>query len=204
MITYGLIAIISIVSFIAFSNRTLFHKYLFSPYLINEKKQWYRFFTHAFLHADYMHLIFNMVTLFFFGTYVEAVFIATMGNSGIVVYIVFFFASALCATIPSYYKHKENYLYNAVGASGAVSAVLFASILFSPLSKIYLFLIPIGIPAIIFGLLFLFFSAYMAKKNTDHVAHDTHMWGAIFGFIFPLAINYNFIFSFFHQLINAL
>ena len=203
MLTIIIIAVISLVSVIAFSNRTLFHKWLFSPYLINEKHQWHRFFTHMFLHADFMHLLFNMFTLFFFGRFVEAVFLRDFGEKGILLYILFFLVSGFCAGVPAYYKHKENFTYSAVGASGAVSAVLFASILFDPLSKIYIFLIPIGIPAFIFGPVFLYFSARMSKKGTDNVAHDTHFWGSVFGFLFPLALNYKYIIVFFEKITNA-
>lgn len=204
MVTYALIGVISLVSFIAFSNRTLFHKWLFNPYLVHEKNQWYRFFTHAFLHADTTHLIFNMLTLFFFGVVVENQLEYSFPGKGIFLYLLLFFLSALCSSIPTYYKQKENIMYNAVGASGAVSAILFASILFNPLMKIYIFFIPIGIPAFIFGPLFLFFSARMAKKGTDNIAHDAHFWGSVFGFIFPLALNYRFIIQFFEQIVYAI
>lgn len=204
MITLVLIAVISIISVIAMSNRNLYHQWLFNPWLIHEKKQWYRFVTHAFLHADYAHLIFNMLTLYFFGTLVEEVFAYTLGAKGPFIYIFFFLISAICASVPAYYKHKSNHYYSAVGASGAVSAILYASILFSPLSKIYLFFIPIGIPAVLFGVFYLIFSARMAKKGNDNIAHDTHFWGAIFGFIFPLAFNYKFILSFIYQILDAL
>ncbi|PKP17240.1 MAG: rhomboid family intramembrane serine protease [Bacteroidetes bacterium HGW-Bacteroidetes-21] len=200
MITFVLIGIISVVSFVAFSNRTIFHKGLFNPYLIREKNQWYRFFTHAFLHADFTHLIFNMLTLFFFGGMVEYNFNRYFGDKGDLLYIVFFFTAALCSSIPAYYKQRDNIMYNAVGASGAVSAILFAGILFDPLMKIYIFFIPIGIPAVIFGVLYLILSARMAKRATDNVAHDTHFWGSVYGFIFPLAINYQLIFVFIDQI----
>lgn len=203
MLTLIIIGAISVVSVIAFSNRTLFHRWLFSPYLINEKKQWFRFFTHIFLHSSFTHLIFNMLTLYFFGAYVEAVFMRDFPGKGEIFYILFFLVSGFCASIPAYYKHKENFSYSAVGASGAVSAVLFASILFDPLAKIYIFFIPIGIPAFIFGAFFLYFSARMAKKGMDNVAHDTHFWGSVFGFAFPLALHYQYIFDFINKISHA-
>jgi len=202
MLTLIIIAAISIVSFIAFSDRTLFNRLLFCPFLINEKKQWFRFFSHVFLHSGWTHLMFNMFTLYFFGGYVEEVFKRDFPGKGEMLYIVFFLIAGFCASVPAYYKHKNNYMYNAVGASGAVSAILFASILFDPLAKIYIFFIPIGIPAFIFGIFYLYFSARMAKRGTDNVAHDTHFWGSVFGFIFPLALNYEYIFVFFERIMD--
>lgn len=203
MLTIIIIAAVCLVSIPAFSNRTLFSKLMFSPYLVHEKGQWYRLFSHLFVHAGYAHLAFNMLTLYFFGDLVEYVFARDFPGKGQVIYVLFFLVAGFCASIPAYYKHKENYLYNAVGASGAVSAVLFASILFNPLAKIYIFFIPIGIPAFIFGILYLIFSARMAKAGTDNIAHDTHFWGSVFGFVFPLALNYKYIFVFFGQILNA-
>jgi len=203
MLTLIIIGVISLVSVMAFSNRTLFHRWLFSPYLISEKKQWFRFFTHLFLHAGYPHLIFNMLTLYFFGDVVEYVFARDFPGRGELMFVLFFFVSGFCASVPAYYKHRGNIYYSAVGASGAVSAILFASILFNPLAKIYIFFIPIGIPAFIFGILFLIFSARMARQGTDNVAHDTHFWGSVFGFVFPLAFHHEYIFIFFQQITHA-
>jgi membrane associated rhomboid family serine protease len=94
----------------------------------------------------------------------------------------------MLSVLPSFGKYKNDPGYNAVGASGAVSAVVFASILFVPLGKIYLFFIPIGIPAFIFGGLYLIYSAYMAKRGGDNIGHDAHFWGALFGFVYTIAI----------------
>jgi membrane associated rhomboid family serine protease len=108
------------------------------------------------------------------------------------------------SVVPAYGKNKENIHYNAVGASGAVSAIVFTSILFQPLSKIYFFFIPIGIPAIIFGILYLWYSWYMSKKNIDNIGHDAHFWGAIFGIVFTIAIKPSIILYFFNQITSIL
>jgi len=129
-----------------------------------------------------------MMVLYSFGRVVETYYGIYFGNKAILYYLLLYIGSTAISTLPSYGKHKDDYTYTAVGASGAVSAVVFASIIFDPLSKIYIFLIPIGIPAIIFGGLYLAYSWYMGKKNIDNVGHDVHFWGAIFGFVFTIIL----------------
>jgi len=200
--TYIIIAITCIISFIALQNRAIFDKYLFNSYQTYNGKQLYRIISHAFLHADYNHLLFNMLTLFFFGDYVESVFKMYFGKPGISYYMLLYFLAIVFSTIPSIIKHRNNQFYNAVGASGAVSAVLFSYILLDPFGKIYIFFIPIGIPAFIFGPAYLIYSAYMAKKGIDNIGHDAHLWGAVFGFIFPLILDYKLLFHFINQIFN--
>jgi len=193
MVTYILIATISLVSFASFNRKDYFNNLLFNPAIIKEKGQWYRFLTHAFVHANWEHLIFNMLTLFFFGVFVENTFTLLFDGKGIFIYLIEFLLACIVSSIPSYLKHKENYSYSAVGASGAVSAILFTSILFNPLNKIYIFFIPIGIPAFIFGILYLAYSAYMSKRNIDNIGHDAHFWGAVFGIVFPLVLKFELL-----------
>jgi len=188
MVTYILIAAIALISFTAFNRKELFYKLMFNPYRINHSQQWYRFISHAFIHANWEHLIFNMLTLFFFGVFVERAFSYYFGSKAVSIYLLEFFLASIVSSIPSYLKYKENPNYNAIGASGAVSAILFTSILFNPLNKIYIFFIPIGIPAFIFGIIYLAYSAYMSKRNIDNIGHDAHFWGAVFGLVFPLAL----------------
>ena len=196
MITYILIGSIAIISFLAFNNRELFYKLLFSPTEISQKGQWYRFFSHALIHANWEHLIFNMLTFFFFGVFVEQSFEYIFGNKGLILYLSEFLLAGIVSSIPSFIKHRNNYSYSAVGASGAVSAILFTSILLNPLNKIYFFFIPIGIPAFIFGILYLIYSAYMSKKKIDNIGHDAHFWGAVFGIIYPLAFKLDLLYNF--------
>ena len=131
-----------------------------------------------FAHDGIYHIIFNMLTLYFFGMYV----LALVGEARF--FLVYFIGGLVGNVLFLLINHTGS----AVGASGAVSAVVFASILFNPLSKIYLFMIPFGIPAIIFGALYLGYSWYMAKKNVDNIGHDAHFWGAVFGFAFTIAL----------------
>lgn len=186
--TWAIIIITAIFSIMAFQNNGLMYKYQFNPYQAYHRKQYYRFLTHAFLHVDWTHLLFNMITLFFFGRYVEQAYISDFGNSGIFFYVILYFFAIVISSLPSFIKHRNDHTYNSIGASGAVSAVLFTYILFEPFGKIYIFFIPIGIPAIIFGVLYLIYSAYMARKNMDNIGHDAHFWGAVFGFVFPMFV----------------
>jgi len=183
-----IIAVTVIVSIFAFSNRQLFRRLVFSPYDIKHFKNSYRFVSYALIHADWVHLLVNMMVLYSFGRVVEAYYGFYFGNKAILYYILLYIGGIALSTLPSYGKYKDDYSYSAVGASGAVSAVVFASIIFDPLSKIYIFLIPIGIPAIIFAVLYLAYSWYMGKKNIDNVGHDAHFWGAVFGFIFTILL----------------
>ncbi len=187
-ITVIIILITVIVSLLAFNNTELFRKMVFNAYDIRHYKNSYRFLSYALIHADWIHLLINMMVLFSFGRIVEEYYGMYFGDKGIFYYILLYIGGIALSTLPSYGKHKDDKSYTAVGASGAVSAVVFASILFDPLSKIYIFLLPIGIPAILFGVLYLVYSAYMGKKNVDNIGHDAHFWGAVFGFCFTIAL----------------
>jgi membrane associated rhomboid family serine protease len=187
-VTIVIILITVVVSVLAFSNRDLFRRLVFNAYDIKHFKNTYRFLSYALIHADWIHLLVNMMVLYSFGRIVEQYYGYYFGLKGILYYILLYIGGTALSTLPSYGKHKDDYSYTAVGASGAVSAVVFASIVFDPLNKIYIFLIPIGIPAIIFGILYLAYSWYMGKKNIDNIGHDAHFWGAVFGFVFTILL----------------
>lgn len=193
-ITFIIIAITALVSILAFNQRELMYRYQFNAYSIKHNKQWYRFFTYAFLHADWAHLIFNMLTLYFFGNYVQGWYEYYFGETGIIYFSLLYVGGIFFSTTYSYEKNKDNYMYNAVGASGAVSSILFSHILFSPLNTIYVYFLPV--PAIVFGVFYLLFSAYMSKKGGDNIGHDVHFWGAIFGFVFPILLKPSLILEF--------
>jgi membrane associated rhomboid family serine protease len=187
-VTIVIILITVVVSVLAFSNRDLFRRLVFNAYDIKHFKNTYRFLSYALIHADWIHLLVNMMVLYSFGRIVEQYYGYYFGLKGILYYLMLYIGGIALSTLPSYGKHKDDYSYTAVGASGAVSAVVFASIVFDPLNKIYIFLIPIGIPAIIFGVLYLVYSWYMGKKNIDNIGHDAHFWGAVFGFVFTILL----------------
>jgi len=192
-----------IVSLLAFNNRELFRRLAFNAYDIKHFKNNYRFFSYALIHADWIHLFVNMMVLYSFGRTVEQYYEMLFGVKGIFYFILLYVGGVALSTLPSYGKHKDDYSYTAVGASGAVSAVVFSFIIFDPLNKLMIFPIPIGIPAIIFGILYLVYSAYMGKKNIDNVGHDAHFWGAIFGFVFTIALKPSLVVHMFSTLLNA-
>lgn len=200
MLTLIIIAITCIVSILCFQNQDLFMKLRFSPYMVKSKNQTYRFFTHAFVHADWGHLLINMFVLLSFGKIVEAYFGIVFEGKATVYFILLYLGGILFSSLPAYSKHQHDHNYSAVGASGAVSAVLFSSILFDPLSGIRIMFIPIDIPAFVFGILYLTYEAYSAKKATDGIGHDAHFWGAIYGVTITLILNYGIGIRFIEQI----
>jgi membrane associated rhomboid family serine protease len=176
--TFILIAITCIVSFMGFSNPNLIEKFKFNAYKINREKQYYRFISHGFIHADMTHLLFNMISLYFFGKYAEMVFAPS------IVYVLFYLLALVFASAPDYIRHKNNPYYNSLGASGAVSAVIFSMVLFEPWAIIYVYFIPLYF--ILYAILYLFYTVYMSKRNSDNIGHTAHLAGAIFGIIATL------------------
>ncbi|NOZ45416.1 MAG: rhomboid family intramembrane serine protease [Chlorobi bacterium] len=187
--TLFIIILTSFVSITAFSRKEIFNKFQLNPYQIYHKKQYFRVISHGFLHADWLHLIINMIVLYSFGTAVENYF-QYYFSYPLFYFIIFYLLAIIISSLVSVFKHKNNYYYNAVGASGAVSAIVFASIFFNPWQKVYFYGI-IGLPGIILGVLYLLYSYYMGKKSKDNINHDAHFIGAIFGFIFPMLLDHN-------------
>lgn len=201
-VTIIIIAVTVIVSLLAFNNHEVFRRLAFNAYDIKHFKNSYRFLSYALIHADWIHLFINMMVLYSFGRIVEQYYEMLFGLKGILYFILLYVGGTALSTLPSYGKHKDDYSYTAVGASGAVSAVVFTFILFDPLGKLTIFPIPIGIPAIVFGILYLIYSAYMGKKNIDNVGHDAHFWGAIFGLVFTIILKPELIVRLFSILSN--
>ena len=185
-ITFAIILITCIVSIISFNNSNVKKELILSPYkVLNEKKVWL-LITHAFIHADYLHLFFNMYVLYMFGPYLELYF-EYNASLGFISYILFYILSAIFATIPALYKNGNNPNYLSLGASGAVSAVVFAYIVLNPLRELGIILLPgIWIPGFIFGILYLVAENYMSKKKYSNIAHDAHISGSLFGVFFIL------------------
>lgn len=192
------------ISALAFRDHSLFDKLKFNAYAIKHHNQWYRAFTYGFIHADIPHLAINMFVLYSFGEVVLKLFNHFFEGKEIFYFLILYIGGLGFSTLFDMRKYKESPSYNAVGASGAVSAVVFASILFFPLGKISFIFIPFGdgIPSFIFGGLYLIFSAYMSKKNIDNVGHSAHFWGAIYGFILPIAIKPTLFLLFIDQISN--
>jgi len=200
MITYIIIGITVIVSYSAFNNGKIFDALKFNAYDIVHRKKHGKILSHALVHADWMHLVFNMLTLYIFGPIVEEFFYSLWGAKGLYYYILMYVSAAGVSSVYSLYVHKDNWAYNAIGASGAVSAILFASILFMPVGQIRDALFPVPIYSFIYGAIFLFGSYRMSKMNIDNIGHDAHFWGAVYGFVFPLFFKPDLIFSFFKQI----
>ena len=188
MITITQILLIATVgvSFIALTQREYMAKLEYNPYLVHHRGQWYRMLTHALIHADFYHLAVNMWVLYMFGSGVEGRFQSMFGGVGKIYFLGLYILGVLFATLPAYRKHKDNFSYNAVGASGAVSAVVFAGIFMNPTAPLGLLFIPIRLPAVVFGVLYLAYEVYMDRRAgpNDRIAHDAHYYGAIFGVVF--------------------
>jgi len=189
-----------IISIYAFSNQNTFERLCFMPEKVWYYKDWIRILSSGFLHANWNHLLFNMLTLYFFGQGVENYFMMLYGNAGHIVFVIFYFAAIVVANLPDLYVEKDNHNYRAVGASGAVSAILFAYILFNPTAVLLIqFFIPC--PAALFGIGYLAYSFYMAKRGMDNIGHLAHFGGAIFGFVFPLLYQLSLFIDFINQII---
>ena len=187
MITLIIIAVTAIVSILCFTGTLDVNALMFNATKVWHRKQWYRMLSYGLVHAGWGHLIFNMLTLFFFGPVVEEYFVILFGPGyGEVLFVVFYVSAIAVSTIGDLVKYKDNWNYNAVGASGAISAVLFAAILFEPKMGICFYFIPIPIPGYIFAPLYLLYCWYMAKRNMDNIGHTAHFWGAVYGLVFPL------------------
>jgi membrane associated rhomboid family serine protease len=202
-ITLIIVIATAIVSYLGFTRQELVYKYILNPYQVVHHKQYYRIISHGFLHADWMHLGFNMLALYSFGITLEhggyfqkpdgvIEYIpgfddpSVFGKNGPLYFVLLYFLGMIFSSIYSIAKHKDNHGYNSLGASGAVSAVVFASILLHPNGEIGFFFIPM--PSILFGIIYLVLSAYMSRKGHDNIGHDAHFWGSVFGFVFPIVM----------------
>jgi membrane associated rhomboid family serine protease len=182
-LTLILVILTAIISIQAFSNEDMQRKLLFHPLSIAEFGQWYRFFSHGLVHAGWDHLLINMFVLYQFGQIVEGAFLSIFGIlTGKIVFIIFYFLAIAIASVPSYFKHRNNSWYAALGASGATSALVFCYIFFEPWGW---FLFP-PLPAILFGVVYLWYSSYMGKRGYDNIGHDAHFYGAVFGIGFMI------------------
>ena len=201
-VTLILIALNVIVSLIGFYNPSFVNKFILWPYYMKRNNEYYRMITSGFLHLDFVHLIFNMFTLFFFGRNIEIIF-NQAGLGGNIAYLFLYFSALIISDISSTVKYRDNVNYRALGASGAVSAVIFAAILFNPWSSIYLFG-AIAISATLYAILFIVYCIYMGKKGQDNVNHDAHLWGAVYGLAYAIILTAIFNPSLFEIILEQL
>ena len=201
MITILIILATAAVSIACFYKQEMLRKFIFNAYATWHSKQWWRMLSYGVVHGGWGHLIFNMLTLYFFGTVVEQYFAGIWGTGGgALLYLVFYVTALAASTILDLVKHKDDWNYNALGASGAVSAVLFASILFEPTMGIYIYLIPIPVPGWLFAPLYLLYCWWMAKRGQDNIGHTAHFTGAVYGLLFPLLLKPQIFLHFLNQL----
>jgi membrane associated rhomboid family serine protease len=180
-------------SLLAFSNENLYGKLMLHPYSVYRKKNVFTLLTSGFIHKDWMHLFFNMLSYYFFAFVLEA-------RIGHWQFGVLYIASLILSDLPSVVKHKDSYWYHSLGASGAVSAVIFSYILYDPMTKMMIIPIPFEIPAIIFGVLYLVYCHYASKHARDNVNHDAHFFGALCGVFITAILHPDVLPQFIHQL----
>ena len=200
-ITIMLVVIISMTSILGFNNREVIRQFQFNAFQVYHKRQYYRMVTHALVHANWEHLLVNMIVLWSFGSVVEHYFEINFGGNSPWYYLTLFVGSIVLSSVWSLIKQRNNFYYNAIGASGAVSAILFAEIFFNPWEPIYFFGV-LPIPGIIFGILYLYYSFYMSRRKLDNIGHDAHFLGAVIGFCAPILMRPTLFWDFINLLFN--
>jgi membrane associated rhomboid family serine protease len=180
-ITFTLLVITVALSLFGFANSKVINDFIFYPPAINKDNEWWRFITNGFIHADLGHLAFNMFSFYMFGDFVEKYFIVLFNEKGKALYLAMYLTALIVCLIPTYIMQRKNKQYRSLGASGAVSAVVFAGVFLDPTIKIGLFIIPPIIPGFIFGPLYLLMTIYMSKRGGDNINHSAHFWGSVWG-----------------------
>ena len=203
-VTLVLIVVTTIISFIGFYNDRLFEAFIFYPPAITDDKQYYRFFTCGFIHANFMHFLFNMYALNTFGDYVESEFADVFGKYGAFLYGLMYISSLYFCLLPTYAKHKHNAQYSSLGASGAVSAVVFCFIFLEPVRKLGIIFLPFMLPGFLFGFLYLVISSLLDRSQVGRINHSAHIWGSLYGISFLVVFGsflsrYNLFNSFIRQ-----
>jgi membrane associated rhomboid family serine protease len=200
--TLLIIIITCLVSIAGFYNHAVIDKLIFWPVAVKQSKQYYRFITCGFIHADFMHLLFNLFTLFFFGRNIEFYYEENHLH-GQAAYIGLYVSALVVSLIPTFLKTQNSSQYRSLGASGAVSAVVTASILFDPWTPIYIYG-AIKISALLYAVLYIAYCVYAGKKSGDNINHDAHLWGSIYGFVFSALLIYAFQPNLFYRLLEML
>lgn len=196
-ITLIIIAITAVVSFMALKNDRLMNDLILWPPAITREREYHRLVTYGLVHADFGHLFFNMLTLFFFGRMMEGFFSDHLGVFG---FALFYIGGLVVSILPTYIKNRSNPNYRSLGASGAVSAVLFSFVLLSPWNRILVFVIPM--PAIVYAVLYTGYSIYMDRRGQGNINHSAHLWGAAYGVIFTLLMDQRVLPYFIGQLMH--
>jgi membrane associated rhomboid family serine protease len=182
----------------AFNDKIFFHSLAFSPFEVKHHGKWHKVISHAFIHADMPHLIFNMFVLWQFGEAMEIKMADHFGAIGKLYFVLLYLGGILFSTILSFSRHQDNSSYISVGASGAVSAIIFAGIIMMPSMKLAPFLFPFAIPGFIFGFIYITAEIIMDKIGKTNIAHDAHLFGAIFGMVFISVLDIEILKDFTH------
>ena len=198
MITTIIIIVTCLISYKGFHDSRFQERWMFNAYKILERKQPDRFITSGFVHKDWMHLGFNMFTLYFLGGSVESFFVNFM-NNGEILYIGMYLLAIAVSSIPSFIRHREHEFYYSLGASGGVSALVFCFIILAPLVPLCLFGI-LCLPGFLLGALYIIYTIHMSRRGNDNINHDAHLYGALFGLIFILIVRPESLMEFFSQL----
>ena len=197
-ITIAIIAITSGISLLIMGKRQALYKLTMNPAMILKRGEYYRLITSGFIHLDLWHLIFNMFSLYWFGTMLEYIFQREFGTMGTAYFIVLYLLGIIISDVPTLFKQQNNYSYHSLGASGAVSAVIFGCIIFEPLYDIYIYLI--RVPGFIYGAIYLIYSYQSARKSRDGINHDAHLFGALFGLAFCIILKPQVVSTFIEKL----
>lgn len=197
--TYGLMAVIGLVTYVAWERPELHRKLMLNPHDTIRGRQYYRLLTSGFVHNNAMHLFLNLFTLYFFGQAIESIFSGTFGQSGVGMYLLLFLTAIIVANVPTTLKYKDNPHYNSLGASGGVSALVLAFILFDPVQDLCLYAV-LCLPGYILGALFIAYSIIMSKRDIDNINHDAHLFGALYGVIFILLLKPDTLSTFIEKL----
>lgn len=169
-----------VTSLYAFSNAEVYGKFMLHPYSVSRGRRLYSVITSGMIHKDWGHLLVNMLSFYFFAFTLERTFVS-LSSWGHVQFGVLYVVSIVLSDVSSILKHKEDFWYNSLGASGAVCAVVFSYILFYPMNKMIIFPLPIPIPAVLYGFLFLGYCWYASRNSRDAINHDAHFYGALTG-----------------------
>ena len=190
-ITVIIVVITVLVSISAFRSEKTMDDLIYYPPAVTRGRQYYRFISSGFIHADIAHLAFNMISFYLFGRFVEEKFIEIFSpGMGKILYLVLYLSALVVSLLPTHLKHKHDTGYRSLGASGAVSAIVFAGLMIAPYVEVGFFIIPPFIPGFVFGPLYLIISAYLERKGGDNINHSAHLWGAVYGVIFLIVVSY--------------